>query len=125
MSFNKPIMAFFREKWYQYHCTVFFRAWLPRESKGTKKHSLTDIIVLTVIVVVCGAESWDAIELFGKTKIDFLRPILSLRNGIPPHGNINWVFSMLNPVKSELLFTQWSKSLKDKGIKQLIEHPPQ
>jgi predicted transposase YbfD/YdcC len=71
---------------------------------------------LTIIAVICGAESWDSIELFGKTKINFLKTFLKLPNGIPSHDTINRVFSMLNPRTFERLFFQWAASLKDKGI---------
>lgn len=37
------------------------------------KHSLCDIIILSIWVVLCGAESWDSIETFGKTKYAFLK----------------------------------------------------
>lgn len=84
--------------------------------KRNKKHVLSDIVVLTIIAVICGAESWDSVELFGKTKIDFLKTFLKLPNGIPSHDTINRVFSMLNPRKFEKLFTQWAASLKDKSI---------
>lgn len=81
-----------------------------------KRHLLTDIIILAIVAVLCGAESWDSIELFGKTKIDFLRLFLKLPNGIPSHDTINRVISMLNPRSFERIFTQWLQSLKDKGI---------
>ena len=84
--------------------------------RRNKKHLLSDIVILTIIAVICGAESWDSIELFGKTKIDFLRTILKLPNGIPSHDTLNRVFSLLNPNKFERLFLQWAASLKDKGI---------
>ncbi len=38
----------------------------PRIQRN-KKHLLIDIIVLSIIAVLCGAESWDSIELFGKS----------------------------------------------------------
>lgn len=81
-----------------------------------KKHLLTDIIILTIIAVICGAESWDSIELFGKAKITFLKRFLKLPNGIPSHDTINRVFSMLSPTRFERLFAEWANSLKDKGI---------
>jgi len=84
--------------------------------KRNKKHLLLDIVILTIIAVLCGAESWDSIELFGKTKIGFLKTFLKLPNGIPSHDTINRVFSMLNPKKFEKLFAQWAASLKDKDI---------
>jgi hypothetical protein len=32
-----------------------------------KEHLLTDIIVITMSAVICGAEKWNQIELFGKS----------------------------------------------------------
>jgi len=51
----------------------FFGGFPDPRIKRNKRHELLDIIVLTILAVVCGAESWDSIELFGKTKIDFLK----------------------------------------------------
>ena len=81
-----------------------------------KKHLLIDIIVLSIIAVLCGAESWNSIELFGKSKKDFLSKILKLPNGIPSHDTINRVFSLINPGKFEQLFAQWVQSFRDTKI---------
>ncbi|MCK5138033.1 MAG: transposase family protein [Bacteroidales bacterium] len=55
-----------------------------------KKHLLIDIIILTIIAVLCGAESWDSIEMFGKSKKDFLSKFLKLPNGKP---TVKYIFS--------------------------------
>ena len=81
-----------------------------------KKHLLIDIIVLSIIAVLCGAELWNSIELFGKSKKDFLSKILKLPNGIPSHDTINRVFSLINPGKFEQLFAQWVQSFRDTKI---------
>jgi len=70
-----------------------------------KIHNLADIIVLSILVVICGAESWD-----------FLKKILHLPNGIPSHDTINRVFSMLKPDKFEIVFISWVNSLRDNNI---------
>lgn len=85
-----------------------------------KKHLLIDVVVLTVIAVICGAESWDSIEMFGKSKKDFLSKFLRLPNGIPSHDTINRVFSMIRPDKFELLFSQWVNSLKSPEINKEV-----
>jgi len=87
----------------------------PRLNRN-KKHLLIDIILLSILAVICGAESWDSIEMFGKTKKDFLTKILRLPNGIPSHDTINRVFSMLRPDRFEQIFAQWVDSLRIKGI---------
>ncbi|MDD3437781.1 MAG: ISAs1 family transposase, partial [Candidatus Gastranaerophilales bacterium] len=75
-----------------------------------KKHKLLDVIVLTVIAVICGAESWDSIEEFGKSRIDFLRKILELPNGIPSHDTFNRIFSIIKPGYFEKFFIEWANS---------------
>ncbi|MEI8046938.1 MAG: transposase family protein [Bacteroidota bacterium] len=73
----------------------------PRLNRN-KKHNLTDILVLSVLAVLCGAESWNAIQLFGTTKIEFLKQILYLPEGIPSHGKIKRVFHYSNPISLRL-----------------------
>lgn len=90
-----------------------------RVSRG-KKHLLSDIIILSILGVICGAESWDSIESFGKTKIDFLRTFLKLPNGIPSHDTINRVFSSLNPKLFEKMFVEWVQDIKDESIKREV-----
>lgn len=98
----------------------FFRQIPDPRINRNKKHLLIDIVLLSVLAVICGAESWDSIEMFGKSKIDFLRRFLRLPNGIPSHDTINRVFSLLRPDKFEQLFIQWTDSLRIKGISNEI-----
>ncbi|MDR2824163.1 MAG: transposase family protein, partial [Prevotellaceae bacterium] len=57
-----------------------------------KLHNLHDIIILSIIAVLSGAESWDPIELYEKTNIDFLKQILELKNGILSHDTMKQSF---------------------------------
>ncbi len=81
-----------------------------------RKHLLIDIIILCILAVICGAESWDSIEAFGKAKHKFLSKFLKLPNGIPSHDTINRVFSMIHSKKFEEVFAKWVESLKKQGI---------
>ena len=81
-----------------------------------KLHSLLDIIILSVLGVLSGAESYDSIELFGKENIAFLKQFLGLKNGIPSHDTINRLFQALSPRQFERCFISWVQELKDKGI---------
>ncbi len=81
-----------------------------------KLHLLIDIVVLTIIAVLCGAESWDDVELYGKTKISFLKKILCLPNGIPSHDTINRVISSIKPECFEKCFVDWVQILVKRDI---------
>ena len=89
-----------------------------------KQHSPVDIVILSVLAVLSGAESWDSIELFGKTNRMFLKQFLKLPNGIPSHDTINRVFGMINPRHFERLFIQWCDEMKEGGkLERVIASP--
>ena len=73
----------------------------------TRKHNLLDIVALTICAVLCGAESWVAVENYGKAKRDWLSGFLSLPNGIPSHDTIGRVFAALAPEPFQACFASW------------------
>lgn len=85
-----------------------------------KLHELTDIILLALLAVICGAESWESIELFGKSKEEYLRGFLKLPNGIPSHDTIERLFKRLKPEQFENFFIQWVKQLEFNSEGKLI-----
>ena len=62
----------------------------PRKDR-TKLHLLGDILVITLCAVICGADSWTEIELFGKSKHNWLQTFLELPNEIPSHDTFGRV----------------------------------
>ena len=53
--------------------------------EGRCEHRLLDIIAITVLAVLCGADDWTDIEEFGQTRADWLQMFLELPHGIPSH----------------------------------------
>ena len=49
----------------------------PRDDRA-KRHNLMDVVVIAICAVLCGADSWVDVELFGKSKKDWLRRLLEL-----------------------------------------------
>ena len=77
----------------------------------TKRHALSDILVIAVSAVICGAEGWTDIEDFGKSKETWLGQLLPLENGIPSHDTFSRVFGRIDPDKFEGCFLSWIRSL--------------
>ncbi|EMV91039.1 DDE_Tnp_1-associated family protein [Escherichia coli 2-427-07_S1_C2] len=48
---------------------------------------------MTIFAVISGAESWEDIEDFGETHLDFLKQYGDFENGIPVHDTIARVVS--------------------------------
>jgi len=76
-----------------------------------KRHNLIDIIVLTVSAVASGADGWEAIEDFGKEKLDWLRQHIALENGVPSHDCIGYVLSRISPTGFRECFMSWTQSV--------------
>lgn len=76
-----------------------------------KRHKLIDILVIAVCAVLCGAESFPAIEDFGHARYEWLKQFLELPNGIPSHDTFNRVFRLLNPVKFQTYFLNWIQAV--------------
>lgn len=77
----------------------------------TKDHLLEDIIFITIAAVICGCETWNDIESYGKSKESWLRQYLKLPNGIPSHDTFNRFFSALNPEFFEEAFLSWIRAI--------------
>jgi predicted transposase YbfD/YdcC len=84
----------------------------PRRDHA-KKHLLLDIIALTLIATMSGAQCYAEIELFGEIHEKYLSKYLSLPNGIPSHDTINRVMSILNPEQFNVCFMTWIKQIKE------------
>ena len=75
--------------------------------EGTRLHALRDIVILSILAVICGADGFVQIEDFGKAKEDWLGKVLDLPNGIPSHDTIGRVFSLLDPEAFAACFMAW------------------
>ena len=84
----------------------------PRMDR-TKHHKLIDIIAIAICAVICGAESWVDIELFGNSKVHWLATFLELPNGIHSHDTFGRVFSLLDAQQFQLAFYEWVWAVND------------
>lgn len=70
-------------------------------------HNLVDILLIGIISVISGAETWKQMVDFAISKEDFLRKFLKLENGIPSEDTINRVFSAIDSNQFEACFMEW------------------
>lgn len=82
----------------------------PR-ADGNLRHKLSDIVTIAILAVICGADHWNQIEQFGKSKIDWLSTFLELPHGIPSHDTFNRLFAALDPDQFRAGFISWINSI--------------
>jgi predicted transposase YbfD/YdcC len=76
-------------------------------------HKLSDIVLIAVCAVLCGAESYPAIEDFGQEREEWLRQFLELPEGIPSHDTFNRVLRLLDPVEFQTCFLGWMQAVAE------------
>lgn len=86
----------------------------------TKLHRLDDILLIGIISVICGANTWNEMQQYALEKEDFLRTFLELPNGIPSHDTFNRVFSAIDSEQFESCFVQWVKTLAALTDKEVV-----
>ena len=69
----------------------------PRRQSGCFRHRLSDIIVIAFCAILCGAQTYDDLEVFGKSRYTWLSVFLDLPNGIPSADTFERVFEVLDP----------------------------
>lgn len=100
--------------------TIFTQIEDKRRALG-RLHKLNDILVMAVVAVLCGADTWNEIEMFCKAKEDWLSKFLGLKNGIPSHDTFNRVISSIDHEVFEEKFIAWTSELINiSGQKEII-----
>jgi hypothetical protein len=85
----------------------------PRVDR-TKKHLLTDILVIAILAVIAGVQGWEDIENYGISKQPWLSQFLSLPYGIPSDDTFRRVFEFINTEQLNQCFLNWINTLVNK-----------
>lgn len=78
----------------------------PRQA-GKVVYPLDEILLLCLLAVLAGAETFTDIARFGTKKLDLLRRFLPFRDGTPAHDHLGDIFASLNAEKFQHCFAGW------------------
>jgi predicted transposase YbfD/YdcC len=82
----------------------------PRQL-GKVIYPLDEILLLSLLAVLAGAETFTAIAQFGKDKLDLLRRLRAFANGTPDHDRLGEVFAALDGEQFQKCFVNWVATL--------------
>ena len=96
-------------------------AGLPDPRHGNAKaHIFLEILMIAILAVICGADGWCDVELFGKNKKEWLKTFLELPKGIPSHDTFGRVFAKIKPEEFQKRFMEWVQAIETLTAGQVI-----
>lgn len=94
--------------------TVFLRHFRdmpdPRQ-RGKVIYPLQEVLLLCLLAVLAGAETFTDIARFGEKKIELLRRFRPFRDGTPAHDHLGDIFATLDAKEFQRCFVAWVAAL--------------
>ncbi len=89
----------------------------PRK-KRNRLYSLFDLITVSILGILCGADDWVAINLWACCNLSWLQEHGICARGVPSHDTLGRFFRYVSPAAFEKCFVQWTQSIAGaiKGI---------
>lgn len=82
----------------------------PRDPRGVR-HELADIVCLSILAVICGANTYSQIHQYALAHETWLRSFLRLPSGVPSQDTFERVFALLQPDAWQGRLLAWTRSL--------------
>lgn len=80
---------------------------------GRCDHLLLDVIAISLLAVMCGAEDWPDVEQFAKSRAEWWKTFLELPCGIPSHDAFRRVFAKLDRQEFAACLFRWTQALHE------------
>ncbi|WP_372401705.1 ISAs1 family transposase (plasmid) [Tistrella bauzanensis] len=78
---------------------------------GKIVYPLDEVLLLSLLAVLAGAETFTDIARFGQKKLDLLRRFRPFADGTPPHDTLGDIFASLNAESFQRCFVSWVASV--------------
>ena len=91
----------------------------PRRAQG-QRFSLKALIVMSITAILCGADSFESIELFVEVKSEWFEKFFDLKHGTPSKATFGRIFAALDSLAFEECFSNWVKAVKKETEQEVI-----
>src|SRR6266446_10833389 len=82
----------------------------PRQ-RGKVTYPLDEVLLVCLLGVLAGSETFVDIARFGDTKLEFLRRFRPFRDGTPSHDHLGDIFATLDAEQFQRCFVAWVAAL--------------
>jgi predicted transposase YbfD/YdcC len=89
----------------------YFKDMPDHRQAGKVTYPLDEILLLSLLAVLAGAETFTDIARFGEKKLDLLRRFRPYRDGTPAHDHLGDIFATLDAHAFQRCFVAWVAAL--------------
>jgi predicted transposase YbfD/YdcC len=89
----------------------YFNDLPDRRQRAKVVYPLEEVLLLCLLAVLAGAETFVDIALFGERKLDLLRRFKPFRGGTPSHDHLGDIFAALDAEAFQRCFVAWVSAL--------------
>ena len=89
----------------------YFKDMPDQRQQGKVLYPLDEILLLSLLAVLAGAECFTDIALFGQKKLDLLRRFRPFEHGTPSHDHLGDIFATLDAEAFRRCFVAWVTEL--------------
>jgi predicted transposase YbfD/YdcC len=100
--------------------SIFRRIEDPRKPSLSFCHSLTSVLFMTLIAVLCGASDWEQIVVSCEGMRNWLAKYVDMTSGIPCERTFKNIFNALKPEALESALRDFSSLLREKIPREVI-----
>ncbi len=80
--------------------------------QGRSEHLLIDILCITILAVLCGADDFVAMATFATSRREWLSRFFKLPGGIPSHDTFQRVLGLIDPAQFSSSLVNWTAALQ-------------
>lgn len=91
--------------------------------EGRSEHLLVDLVCITILAVLCGADDFVAVATFARMRRMWLKQFFELPSGIPSHDTFTRVLGLIDPKQFSACLVNWTAALQTalKGRQVVID----
>jgi predicted transposase YbfD/YdcC len=80
--------------------------------QGRSDHLLVDIVCITILGVLCGADDFVAVATFARKRREWLQQYFELPSGAPSHDTFGRVMGLIDPKQFSACLVNWTAELQ-------------
>lgn len=80
--------------------------------QGRSDHLLVDIVCITILAVLCGADDFVGVATFARMRRKWLKQFFKLPSGIPSHDTFSRVLGLIDPKQFSACLVNWTVALQ-------------